>query len=271
MNKVGLCTIAFKDKNVDEVIKIAADCGAECVELWSRPPHVAYPVSDDIVNKVKPLCDTNNIEIVVLGSYLNGLKIVNNNSIDVSIENEIRVAIMFNAKIIRLWAGIHNFVDSSEQEIDTVIKFLQRSCDKAAIEGITIVIERHNNTITNGWHDVPLKLLERVGRKNCKLNYQPPYPFTEEDYKTKMGQDMKLLLPVSGHCHLQNYKIANGQHVSAPLGSGVIDYSGLGKFVRESGYTGAFMLEFMPKSGYETSDPRVIIKAELDYIKKIIR
>ena len=36
--KLGLCTIAFQEKPLEEVIDIAADYGFEGIELWGKPP-----------------------------------------------------------------------------------------------------------------------------------------------------------------------------------------------------------------------------------------
>ena len=38
--KLGLCTIAFQEKPLEEVIDIAADHGFDGIELWGKPPHL---------------------------------------------------------------------------------------------------------------------------------------------------------------------------------------------------------------------------------------
>ena len=38
--KLGLCTIAFQEKPLEEVIDIAADYGFDGIEVWGKPPHL---------------------------------------------------------------------------------------------------------------------------------------------------------------------------------------------------------------------------------------
>lgn len=42
-NGVGVCTIAFKQKPIDDVLSLAAAAGADGVELWGQPPPRPVP------------------------------------------------------------------------------------------------------------------------------------------------------------------------------------------------------------------------------------
>ncbi len=270
MIKCGVCSIAFKTETIDNVINIANDCSAEVVELWSRPQHVVYPIDRNKIKEIKKVADDNNIGIPVLGSYLNGIREVFNNNIKVTIETEIEIAKLIDATIIRLWAGVKDLVACSEDEIKLVVESLRKYSEKAESAGLTVVIERHNNTLTKGWWDIPLSVLRLVNNSNCKLNYQPPYPYKPEEYKNLITQDFENLLPISAHCHLQNYKETNNNNLTlCSISEGVIDYSEFGKIAKTSGYVGAFMIEFLPKVVGAKTEVKEILKNEIGYIKKI--
>ena len=41
--KLGLCTIAFRDRPLEEVISIADDYGFDGIEIWGQEPHMPAP------------------------------------------------------------------------------------------------------------------------------------------------------------------------------------------------------------------------------------
>jgi sugar phosphate isomerase/epimerase len=71
--KLGLCTIAFRERPLEEVIDIAADYGLDGIEIWGQDPHMPAEYDADYVNKVKDMVSRKGLEISALGSYVNPL------------------------------------------------------------------------------------------------------------------------------------------------------------------------------------------------------
>lgn len=268
MIKCGVCTIAFSKETIEKVIENVSFCGGEVIEIWSKPPHIQYPIDEGKVREIKNFAKDKNIEIIALGSYLSSIDRICNNGIEVTIESEIKIARLLSAKIIRIWAGNKELIKCSKEEVKNVIKSIQEYSGIAEDNGITLVFERHCKTLTHGWWDIPLKILEMIDRKNCKLNYQIPFPVEEGEYERFCLLDFERLLPYSAHCHLQNYKAPSDFKSRCLLSEGLIDYSNFGKIARNCGYGGAFMIEFIPLSLPINS--LTLLKTEIGFIKKLI-
>ena len=39
--KLGLCTIAFRERPLEEVMSIAVDYGFDGIEIWGQEPHIS--------------------------------------------------------------------------------------------------------------------------------------------------------------------------------------------------------------------------------------
>ena len=71
--KLGLCTIAFQEKPLEEVIDIAADYGFDGIELWGKPPHLPAEYDEDSVKNIRDMVLRKGLTISAFGSYVNPL------------------------------------------------------------------------------------------------------------------------------------------------------------------------------------------------------
>jgi sugar phosphate isomerase/epimerase len=51
--KLGLCTIAFREKPLEDMIDIAADYGFDGIEIWGQTPHMLPEYNGEYVKKSK--------------------------------------------------------------------------------------------------------------------------------------------------------------------------------------------------------------------------
>ena len=265
-NKIGICTIAFKRKKIADVLQIAAQGGADGIEIWAQPGHVGYPIMDDEISTIRETAAGAGLEICALGSYLQPGKPQVFDGIPVSIENQIQIALLLKTKIIRIWAGSSNFEATNPGEREKAFDNIRRMADIAGEAGITLVLERHNNSLTNTWDSPPL-VLEGIGRENVLLNYQVVYPAPADELRTRAVEDYHHLLGMSGHAHLQNYTTDRSQKLERSfLAEGIVDYSRLGAAAKSANYSGYFMIEFLPDDcrGLSTVES---LRRDIEYLR----
>ncbi|MFW6288471.1 MAG: hypothetical protein ACOC2Q_01685, partial [Spirochaetota bacterium] len=65
--KAGVCTIAFKDRSLDEAIDLIAASGARGVEIWGREPHL--PGTSVERRRLAERLRDAGLEVCALGSY----------------------------------------------------------------------------------------------------------------------------------------------------------------------------------------------------------
>ncbi len=260
--KSGFCTIAMKDRPVTEAIEAAARAGAESIELWGRAPHL--PDLGDLMGfeRLRKNIRDAGLVLAALGSYYrpdatDGDRPVPADPKDTegTIGFALEAAVRLQAPIVRIWGGERNYSDYSDAQRRVVMRQIIRFADLASEEGLQVVLERHNRTLTNEWDTterVVQTIRERVEHPELfGLCYQVPYPVPADELRRKFASDAQALMHVSLHCHLQNYQVpdTNTEDHRYPrtfLKDGIVDYSKLSPAARAAGYEGWGMIEFLP-------------------------
>ena len=181
-------------------------------------------------------------------------------------ENQIQIVKGLETDVIRIWPGYKNYLELNKNEYEHIIKDIKLFADKAKAENISIVLERHSNTITNGWDNIP-DILSDINKSNVYLNYQIVFPDLKENIIAKANSDYNNLLPLSIHAHLQNYSKTDFPKRSF-LDNGIIDYTGLREAISLANYNGYFMIEFLPGIREDLNDFDTV-KREIDFIKSL--
>ena len=242
--RVGVCSIAFKERSAADALRAIAAAGADSVELWGQPPHLPYPVDEAWCADLREQASEMGLSFSALGSYYCPGSHPAYDGHPVTKENQLAAARALGAPIVRIWPGSAARRDTEPAERKRLYAEIRNFADAAGDAGILVVLERHVGSLTEGW-DAPLTVLDEIGHANVALNYQVVYPAPREDLTTRAVPDYRRLLPHARHAHLQNYVAAAGDRPPRTLiADGVVDYGELGAAARESGYDGSFMIEF---------------------------
>lgn len=268
MFEAGLCTIAFRDRPVGEVVDLAAEAGADAVEVWGRPPHVNYPLDPPALEALVERARRRGVEVAALGSYYRAGAETAFDGVAVTPANQVELAERLDADVIRIWAGDKNLEQCAEHEVEAVCRDVRTFARRADRAGKTVVLERHENTLLNGWRNVE-DVLERIGEDNVRLNYQVPCPATNENYRERAVEDYRRLLPRAAHAHLQNFVPEDeGWRRRTFLEEGIVDYSELGAAARRCGYAGRFMVEFAADRNHGLS-PTETVRHDIEFIHSL--
>ncbi|HOS42401.1 MAG TPA: TIM barrel protein, partial [Armatimonadota bacterium] len=174
------------------------------------------------------------------------------------------IAAGLGAPRVRVWAGTTGSAAATAADWQAVIEALRRWGALAADRGITLVVERHGNTLTD-YGDTARRLIDRVNLPAVRLNYQVPYPPPAGGY-ADLAADLRRHLPVSAHIHVQNYRAE--ALTRAPLAEGIIRYDDWPPLLAEAAFDGWAMLEFLP----EGSDlpPVELAQAEMASLRALL-
>lgn len=266
--KAGVCTIALKAYSIEDALLMIKKAGASCVEVWGGE-HSPMMYDTDECRKLSSLISDTSLEVVCFGSYYKVGEEIEMRDIILSAENQCEAAKAMGAPLIRIWAGACNYEDASSSYVDSVIESLRLFGDVASEKGIGVVLERHENTLTNSYEGVT-KLFERIKHPTVSLNYQIPAPRTGKYYREKSVQDFASFLPISTHAHLQNYVGSENSNWQprAFLEEGIIDYKEFGRVAKETSYNGAVMVEFLADKR-NMEDDFTALKKDIDFIKTL--
>ena len=169
--KIGLCSVTFRKKSVEEIVKIAEKAHIDFIE-WGADVHVRT-VED--ARKVRNLCDRSGIKISSYGSYYN------TNATDESEWNNIcRIADEMGATSVRIWLGKKDSEKTDYDEYSVMVEHMKNMCDIAAKYNLTVCPECHDNTFNNNT-DAFLKLNNDLQRDNFRTYFQSRYHRMEYD------------------------------------------------------------------------------------------
>lgn len=154
-----------------------------------------------------------------------------------AIDQAIDYAKAINTPNIHVMAGFAQ----GQAAHDTFVSNLQYACDKAAIAGITIIIEPLNHYDAPGYFlsktDQAISIIRETGRENLKLMFDCYHVQLMEG---DLSNRLKALLPHIGHI-----QFASVPDRGAP-DHGEVNYAHVFKVISELGYDAPLGAEYKP-------------------------
>ena len=163
--KIGVASVTFRNKTPEEIVEIAKKAGVSFIE-WGADVHVK---NIDDAEKVKKLCDENQIKISSYGSYYR----VGSHKKE-EWENICKIAQVMGAESVRVWLGNKDSEKTSEEEYQNLLSDLEFMCDKAGEYNLLVSPECHDNTFNNNT-DAIIRLKNDLQKDNFKTYFQSRY------------------------------------------------------------------------------------------------
>jgi len=239
--RVALCTIAFQDRPLDEVLQLAAATGFEAVEPWGKPDHLPLTRTDEEVRAVKARLDELGLKASHYGSYIrlgDGQAAEEKNR---DMDRAIRITGLLGTGICRIWAGLKNSELLGDQDWEMMVEDGKRFCSRAETAGVVLAIEMHGNSVTNK-AAAAVELIERVGSPALRLNYQV-LGNSEDPYERA-----RTAGPYAVMVHAQNEAAGEGQLLVC---EGTVDFQKVYDILKPFGFQGYFEVEFVHGQTYE--------------------
>ncbi len=238
--KIGICTIAFKERSLAEIAATAAKWGFDGIEVWGRAGHTEYPPNLDEHASFRNTVEDLGLSIPVFSSYLNPAS----PNWDESVGNDLAITSALGSAMIRVWAGDSGSATADGVLWDMCIGSLREFSKRAQGRGVRVCVERHSNTLTDET-EAAFRLIEEIDHPNLGLNWQGPYG--QERIET--ADDLDRLAAITTHVHAQTvvaYPNKPGDRiVRTTLREGVIDWPLVISKLSEVSYTGWIMVEFV--------------------------
>lgn len=227
---IGLCSVTFRDKAVEEVIALAKAANLDGVE-WGGDTHVPETDIDNAYN-VAQLMEEANLQTTSYGSYyrLGSFQ---------DFQPFLAVAKALGAPIIRVWAGDEGSSDADEKYRQQIIEDANRIGELASISSLSITVEYHSDTLT----DTPesaLQLMREIDSPNVFLYWQPAESLSINERLDSL-QD---LAPWITNVHVFHWK---DYYTRYPLADGFDEWKRYIKTIEEhSPNKQVYLIEFVP-------------------------
>lgn len=169
--KLGLCSVTFRKKTAEEIVKIARKAEVGYVE-WGGDIHVKT-VED--AYRVKSLCDDAGIKISSYGSYFNSADYNKAEWISVC-----EIAKAMGASSVRIWLGRKDSEETNNIEYNLLLENTKKMCEIAADYDLIVCPECHDNTFNNNT-DAFLLFKKVLKKENFRTYFQSRYFRMEYD------------------------------------------------------------------------------------------
>lgn len=244
---IAMCTIAFRERLLEDALDTAAALSFKAVELWGREPHVAEVYDYNRTRLIRRMCRDRGLEIAALGSYLR-FGATKKSTDNVGLLHTIQTAYTLRAPTLRVWASDVGSAEASEAVWKKAVEEAREACNRCLKLGIVLAVEMHDDTLADTAAGA-LRFLEMVGCDNLRLNFQP----SARSRKEKPAERLRKAVGYVVHCHAQNFKRlsrSEGEEpVRAPLRDGLVDYRDVVGKLRSAGYQGWIAVEFAHTEG----------------------
>jgi 3-dehydroshikimate dehydratase len=251
--KLGLCTIAFQEKPLEEVIDIAADHGFDGIELWGKPPHLPEDYDESYVRNVKDMAHRKGLTISAFGSYVDPLMPLHQKHF----EEAFKIAHELGTDLVRIWSGGGPSKSIAPADKRLIHFRLVSITQWANFRSIRLGLEMHNNHLTDTVDSI-LETIEGVRLPALKTYYQP---LARSDADEPHTAAEKLAEHIA-NVHAQNFD-ENGN--ARPIADGVVDYARIVEILSAAGYDGYLEVEFV-----HGDNKLAALQRDRDYLASLI-
>ncbi|OCT15477.1 hypothetical protein A8709_15485 [Paenibacillus pectinilyticus] len=162
----GIVSVTFRDKTVEEILRVSAACGLQAIE-WSENAHV-FPGDAEGSVKLREKTEASGLQIAAYGSYFRLLE----EETDQAFKQSLLSAKALGAPVIRIWAGNVASKEVSAADRMQLVERANRVVEMAAVEEIKVALEWHRNTLTDE-NESALRFLDEVDHPNLYCLWQP--------------------------------------------------------------------------------------------------
>lgn len=227
---IGLCSVTFREKTVEEIIELAKEADLETIE-WGSDVHV--PETD--IDYAKTVAKKMAQEGLVSNSYGTYYRLGSYEDFDSYLE----VAKILGASTIRVWAGENGSAETNLEFRELIVKDAERIGKLAEAEDLSVSLEYHHNTLTDTPQSAD-QLMREIEVPNVFLYWQPA-----ESLSVKERLDsLPKLAPWMKNVHVFHWE---DYHNRFPLEEGFDEWEQYIKVIQdESPLEQDFLLEFVP-------------------------
>ncbi len=170
--QIGFTSTSFRQiKNLEKIVKIALECGADCIE-WGGDIHIK---SEKDALLAKDLCDRYGIGISSYASYYRA-----GDKDAAQWERICKIASTMGAQWVRVWLGRKDSEKTDSPTYNAILEDVKAMCIIAERYKLKVVPECHDNTFNNNT-DAFLKIEKEINSPLFRTYFQSRYKKREYD------------------------------------------------------------------------------------------
>jgi len=274
--KTCLSGILFESGTIADVVKAAGESGYDAVELRTNERHLPSSTTDEQARSLRRLLDSYSLKVACIASFTGSYNSKDDDACAADLEELRRfagLAHVLDCDLVRLLVGGPASAQASAADWARPIEWLGRAASVAAAEGVTAVIEIHNNDLVD---DVAssLRVMQEVGSDHLGLIFEPANMFIcGKEYRE---QAVTALAKHIAHVHVKDAIVLPAEESAQglpfrimPLGLGQMDYLSVFRGLQSISYLGYVCVE-LAESASAGLAPRYLARREVAAVRKLM-
>lgn len=257
--KISVCTLLFKDRSIEDAIKLSSEIGFDGVEIWGQERHIFAETSVEKAKLIKSMLDYYEQEVPSIASYITDFSTKPDDECKKSVDELERYLNLMNiigCNMIRLWPGGPNAFLAQEHHFERALYWVGKCADLASQYGKRIVLEIHNGSLIESVESAD-KFIRALNKDNAGLIHDAGNMYiTDTDYKEK---SVEILGKKIFHVHIKDELRINDDTLPGAfhdttihgdeifqqrrLGEGAVDHMPMLKSLINLGYDGFLSCE----------------------------
>jgi len=245
--RIGLCTIAFRDRRLPEVLELAHSIGYEGVELWGREPHICEAFDARRVAEARAQIRASGLELVSYSPYVYFSSLKEDGA-----QQEFRTALGFlrvaqglGSPRMRVYAGRKASGEATAQDWEYCTRGLRALAKAAEASEVTLCVETHGGTLADT-AETTARVLSAVDSPSLRVLFDPVNLWPEDSAASARA--------LRSHIELVHLKNRPDRAGSLPLlDEGTVDFREALVWLKESGYEGFVDVEFVSQLSPEAA------------------
>lgn len=247
--QLGIRLHDIKEGPLEDRLKIAQEQGFKCGHIALGKVIKEYPVgpvamSPGLAMHLKKLFAENNLDVAVLGCYLN-LATPDKEALKANLEKylaHIRFASLLGAGVVGTETGAINKeykfeeANHSEEALEIFINNLRPVVEYAEKMGVIVAIEPvFKHIVCNGQR--ARRVLDEINSPNLQIIFDPVNLLDISNYENReaiFAETMEILGKDIAVVHLKDFVVEDGQLKSVGCGTGQMNYEAILRFIKEN-------------------------------------
>jgi len=229
----SICSVAWRERPLDDAIAAAAKAGYAGVELWGPHLDAVYAQEGDL-SRIASMLEQRGLETPMISPYWH-IAAEPEEALQ-SASRHIRYAQALGCPLIRGFCGGGDSAEASQAVWEATVAGLTAICEMAARAGIGIALETHGGHLHDST-DSTLRLIEAVDRPNLGVNLDIYNQFERGE------EPLWALEQLRGHLRILHFKNRSGEeHVRIDRGD--MPYRPFLQALLDGGYQGYASIEW---------------------------
>lgn len=245
---IGIRLHDVKKGPIEERLKIASEQGFGCAHLALKKVYDNVPVDDEALTPgfachIKKLFEENNLDIAVLGNYLN-LTTPDMEEYDKSLHRymvHMRMAAIMNAGVVGTETGAVNKAykyeeaNHSDEALDLFVERVLPVVEYAEKFGVIFAIEPVWKHIVSNPKRARY-VLDKIASPNLQIIFDPVNLLDISNYEKReeiFDEAMELLGPDIAMIHIKDFVVENNELKSVAAGTGMMNYEKILTYIKK--------------------------------------